>query len=91
MKDRKTRQDNLLYNWGFKCCCDICQEEEVNPDKQKVYQIYDQLQQEVRNLLGNQKNRDKIARLDIIKMEVMCHKKMYKLAKEKKVEGNLPL
>lgn len=83
MKNWKTRQDNLWYNWGFKCCCDVCKEEESNPD-QKTYQIYEQLQQEVRKCLENQKNQDKVARLDNIKREVTCHKEMYKLAKEKK-------
>ena len=79
MKDWKTRQDNLWYNWGFKCCCDICKEEESNPEHQKAYQFYEKLQQEIKNCLGNQKNQDKIARLDTIKRDLLNYANQSKL------------
>ena len=83
MKDLKTRQDSLLYNWGFKCCCDICIEEESNPDDE-TYLKFEMFQQEVRNCMQGQKKQDRAGRLENIKKEVICHKEMYKLAKEKK-------
>ena len=41
-------------------------------------------QQEVRNCMQGQKKQDRAGRLENIKKEVICHKEMYKLAKEKK-------
>ena len=83
MKNAKTRQDLLFTKWGFKCCCDICKEEEENPDNEK-YKLFEKLQQEVRNCIENQNHQDTIGRIENIKKEVACHKEMYKLAKDKK-------
>ena len=83
MKDVKTRQDNLWYNWGFKCCCDTCQEEIKSEDK--TYKIYEKLQEEIKSCLKKQSViKDKVERLENIKKEVFCHKQLYKLAKDKK-------
>ena len=83
MKDVKTRQDNLWYNWGFKCCCDVCQEEIKSEDK--TYKIYEKLQEEIKSCLKKQSViKDKVERLENIKKEVFCHKQLYKLAKDKK-------
>ena len=83
MKDVKTRQDNLWYNWGFKCCCDVCQEEIKAEDK--TYKIYEKLQEEIKSCLKKQSViKDKVERLENIKKEVFCHKQLYKLAKDKK-------
>ena len=83
MKDRKTRQDNLWYNWGFKCCCDVCQEEMTTEDK--TYKMYEKLQEEIKSCLKKQSViKDKEERLENIKKEVFCHKQLYKLAKDKK-------
>lgn len=76
MKDWKTRQDNLWYNWGFRCCCDVCKEEELNPEKQKIYKMYENLQLQIRQCLENQRNQDSKSRLENIKKEVSCHKGM---------------
>ena len=83
MKDLKTRQNSLLFNWGFKCCCDICKEEEVKPDDGK-YQLFEKLLQEVKKCMQNQQHKNRNAHLENIKKEVICHKEMYKLAKDKR-------
>ena len=71
------RQDNLWYNWGFRCCCEVCKEEEINVDHIKTYQKYENLQREVRKCLENQKNQDRKSRLENIKKEVSYHKGMW--------------
>ena len=67
---------NIRYNWGFKCCCDVCKEEEIHPEQNLSYKMYENLQSEVRKCLGSQKNQDREARLENIKKEVACHKGM---------------
>ena len=71
------RQDNLWYNWGFRCCCEVCKEEEINVDHIKTYQMYENLQREVKKCLENQKNQDRKSRLENIKKEVSYHKGMW--------------
>ena len=83
MRNLKTRQSLLHGKWGFKCCCDICKEEEVTPDDEK-YELFEKLNSEIKNCMQNQQRQDRMARLETIKKELVCHKEMYKLAKNKK-------
>ena len=84
MKEVKTRQDNLWYNWGFKCCCEVCQAELEQTDV-KIYKMFAKLQEEIKTCLKKQHLiTDKEERLENIKKEVFCHKQLYKLAKDKK-------
>ena len=79
MKNLKTRQSLLLGKWGFKCCCDICKSEEITPDDEK-YELFEKLKREIKNCMQNQTRQDRMARLENIKKELVCHKEMYKLA-----------
>ena len=83
MKDLDTRQELLLSKWGFKCCCQVCKDEEKHQET-AIYKSFEQLQLNVKECITNQRKPDSAGRLENIKKEVTCHKQMYKLAKDKK-------
>lgn len=82
MKNLKARQEFLLSNWGFKCCCDICQDEETTTDNEN-YEHFERLKLQTEKL-RKVSNTPGSFRLTLIKKEVVCHKEMLKLAKEKR-------
>ena len=78
MKNLQDRQNFLQYQWGFKCTCDLCLQEELKCDND-IYEKYEQLFKQVKNLENSND------RLMNFTEEINCYKEMYKLAKEKRV------
>ena len=69
MKNLKARQEFLLSNWGFKCCCDICQDEETTTDNEN-YEHFERLKLQTEKL-RKVSNTPGSFRLTLIKKEVM--------------------
>ena len=69
MKNLKARQEFLLSNWGFKCCCDICQDEETTTDNEN-YEHFERLKLQTEKL-RKVSNTPGSFRLTLIKKEVI--------------------
>ena len=46
MKNYRTRQEFYSGLGGFKCCCELCQEEAINCDDE-IYEVFQRLENEV--------------------------------------------
>ena len=46
MKNFKLRQEFYSGLGGFKCCCELCQEEVINGDDE-IYEVFQRLEDEV--------------------------------------------
>ena len=86
LKTRNTRQILLSY-FGFKCNCELCQNENNNDDDDERYEKFEQLQQEVIKLKQLEFSpSEMMKKMENIKKEISCYKKMYELAQNSNKE-----
>ena len=88
MQDLEIRKGVLLQVFGFSCCCELCQEEEICNDDDKTYAIYEILDENVPKTyeLLNELIKLQAWRELVITSPMMIsnYKKMYNLTKSKK-------
>lgn len=84
MQNFQTRQKYLLKYFGFKCRCDLCQEEERDGDNFR-YELFRNMNDQAARLTAIVEKgffKGKNHAIQIFRQLIQCHKEKYKYAKE---------
>ena len=83
MKNYKTRQEFYSGLGGFKCCCELCQEEAINCDDE-IYEVFQRLENEVEKAMLEKPAQLLEKKYENYEKMISCLKQMYKIAKDKR-------